>query len=217
MKLFLDTVDFREIEKASTYGLIDGVTTNPSLLAKQNSNFKEVILKIIELMPDVEVSAEVISLDYSSMLEEALKVSDWHPNIVVKVPMTLEGMKLVKELSKRQVKTNVTLVFHLNQVLLAAKAGATYISTFVGRADDISIDGMSLVADAVNMINHYEFDSEILVASIRHPLHLVQSIQLGAHVATMPYKFFEMMFQHPLTESGINKFSEDWKKAGHNI
>lgn len=217
MKLFLDTVDIKEIEKASIYGLIDGITTNPSLLAKQNLEFKEVILKIIDLLPHAEVSAEVVSLDYPTMLEEALKVSGWHPNIVVKVPMNQEGMRLVQELNKREIKTNVTLVFHLNQVLLAAKSGATYISTFVGRSDDISIDGMNLVAEAVNMINYYEFDSEILVASIRHPLHLVQSIQLGAHVVTMPYKFFEMMYHHPLTESGINKFLEDWKQAGHTI
>lgn len=217
MKLFVDSGDVEEIAKAADWGIIDGVTTNPSLIAKSGKGFKETVLKICELVPEGDISAEVVATDYDTMLKEALEVSSWHPNVVVKVPLIVPGIKLVKELSNRGIRTNVTLVFSVAQAMLAAKAGATYISNFVGRVDDISGDGMEAVRDTVNMVETYGYDSEVLVASVRHPLHVLESIKAGAHVATMGFKTMEMLFNHPLTKSGLDSFLKDWNTAGLHI
>jgi transaldolase len=217
MKLFVDSGDVEEIAKAADWGIIDGVTTNPSLIAKSGKGFKETVLKICELVPEGDISAEVVATDYDLMLKEALEVSSWHPNVVVKVPLIVPGIKLVKELSSRGIRTNVTLVFSVAQAMLAAKAGATYISNFVGRVDDISGDGMEAVRDTVNMVETYGYDSEVLVASVRHPLHVLESIKAGAHVATMGFKTMEMLFNHPLTKSGLDSFLKDWNNAGLHI
>lgn len=217
MKLFVDTGDLEEVKQAADWGIIDGVTTNPSLIAKTGKGFKETVLKICELVPNGDISAEVVATDYDTMLKEALEVSSWHPNIVVKVPLIEPGISLVKTLSDKGIRTNVTLVFSVSQALLAAKAGATYISNFVGRVDDMSADGMEAVSATVDMVNTYGFDSEVLVASVRHPLHVVQGIQAGAHVATMPMKILGMLFKHPLTDKGLKQFLDDWNKAGLSI
>lgn len=217
MKLFVDTGDIEEVKKAAAWGVLDGVTTNPTLIAKTGKGFKETVLQICEAVPGGDISAEVVATDYPTMLKEALEVASWHPQIVVKVPLIEPGISLVKTLADKGIRTNVTLVFSVSQALLAAKAGATYISNFVGRVDDISDDGMVAVQDTVAMIENYGFDSEVLVASVRHPLHVVQAIQAGAHVATMPLKIMEMLFKHPLTDSGLKRFLEDWNKAGLTI
>ncbi len=217
MKLFVDTGDIEEVAKAADWGIIDGVTTNPSLIAKSGKGFKETVLKICELLPEGDISAEVVATDYETMLKEALEVHSWHPNIVVKVPLIVPGIKLVKELTQREIRTNVTLVFSVPQAMLAAKAGATYISNFVGRADDIGGDGMEAVRDTVNMVETYGYDSEVLVASVRHPLHVLESLKAGAHVATMGFKTIEMLFKHPLTTSGLEAFLKDWNNAGLSV
>lgn len=217
MKLFVDTGDVEEVAKAADWGIIDGVTTNPSLIAKSGKGFKETVLKICELLPEGDISAEVVATDYDTMLKEALEVASWHPNIVVKVPLIAPGIKLVKELTERDIRTNVTLVFSVGQALLAAKAGATYISNFVGRVDDISGDGMEAVRDTVAMVDTYGYDSEVLVASVRHPLHVLEAVKAGAHVATMGFKTIEMLFKHPLTTAGLDAFLKDWNNAGLHI
>jgi transaldolase len=217
MKLFLDTGDIEEVRKAADWGVVDGVTTNPTLIAKSGKGFKETVLKICELLPEGDISAEVVATDYPTMLKEALEIASWNPQIVVKVPLIEPGIQLVKTLTEKEIRTNVTLVFTLSQALMAAKAGATYISNFVGRVDDLSADGMDAVADTVQLVNTYGFESEVLVASVRHPLHVVQAIQVGAHVATMPLKTMEMLFKHPLTDSGLARFLDDWNKAGLTI
>lgn len=217
MKLFVDTGDVEEVAKAADWGFIDGVTTNPSLIAKSGKGFKETVLKICELLPEGDISAEVVATDYDTMLKEALEVHSWHPNIVVKVPLIVPGVKLVKELTQREIRTNVTLVFSVAQAMLAAKAGATYISNFVGRVDDIGGDGMEAVRDTVNMVETYGYDSEVLVASVRHPLHVLEALKAGAHVATMGFKTIEALFKHPLTTSGLDAFLKDWNGAGLHI
>jgi len=217
MKLFVDTGDIEEVRQAAEWGVLDGVTTNPTLIAKTGKGFRETVLKICELCPGGDISAEVVATDYETMLKEALEISSWHEQIVVKVPLIEPGVRLVKTLSDKGIRTNVTLVFSVSQALMAAKAGATYISNFVGRVDDMSADGMDAVADTVAMVNNYGFESEVLVASIRHPLHVVQSIQAGAHVGTMPLKIMQMLFKHPLTDSGLQRFLDDWNKAGLHI
>jgi transaldolase len=217
VKLFVDTGDVEEVAKAADWGIIDGVTTNPSLIAKSGKGFKETVLKICELLPEGDISAEVVATDYETMLKEALEVHSWHPNIVVKVPLIVPGIKLVKELTQREIRTNVTLVFSVPQAMMAAKAGATYISNFVGRADDIGGDGMEAVRDTVNMVETYGYDSEVLVASVRHPLHVLESLKAGAHVATMGFKTIEMLFKHPLTTSGLDAFLKDWNNAGLKV
>lgn len=217
MKLFVDTGDIAEVKQAAEWGILDGVTTNPTLIAKSGKGFKETVLKICELVPGGEISAEVVATDYDTMLKEALEISSWHPQIIVKVPLIENGVRLVKTLSDRGIKTNVTLVFSVSQALLAAKAGATFISNFVGRVDDMSADGMEAVADTVDMVETYGFESEVLVASVRHPLHVVQAIQAGAHISTMPFKIMQMLFKHPLTDSGLKRFLDDWNQAGLSI
>jgi transaldolase len=217
MKLFVDTGDVEEVRQAAEWGVLDGVTTNPTLIAKSGKGFKETVLKICELVPNGDISAEVVATGYDEMLREALEISSWHPQIVVKVPLIEPGVRLVSTLADKGIRTNVTLVFSVPQALMAAKAGATYISNFVGRVDDLSDDGMVAVQDTVRMVQDYGFESEVLVASVRHPLHVVQAIQAGAHVSTMPFKIMQMLFKHPLTESGLKRFLEDWNTAGLSI
>jgi transaldolase len=217
MKLFVDTGDIEEVRQAAEWGILDGVTTNPTLIAKSGKGFRETVLKICELVPNGDISAEVVATNYDEMLKEALEISSWHPQIVVKVPLIEPGVRLVSTLAEKGIRTNVTLVFSVSQALLAAKAGATYISNFVGRVDDLSDDGMVAVQNTVQMVHDFGFDSEVLVASVRHPLHVVQAIQAGAHVSTMPFKIMQMLFKHPLTESGLKRFLEDWNQAGLSI
>ncbi|MBL8087903.1 MAG: fructose-6-phosphate aldolase [Chthonomonas sp.] len=217
MKLFVDTGELDEVKRAAEWGVLDGVTTNPTLIAKSGKRFRETVLAMCELLPEGDISAEVVATDYETMLKEALEIASWHPNIVVKVPLIEPGVRLVKTLADRDIRTNVTLVFTVSQALLAAKAGATYISNFVGRVDDISDEGMRAVADTVEMVERFGFESQVLAASIRHPLHMVQAVQAGAHVATLPLKILEMMFKHPLTDSGLERFLADWQKAGLSI
>lgn len=217
MKLFVDTGDIEEVRQAAEWGILDGVTTNPTLIAKSGKGFRETVLKICELVPEGDISAEVVATDYETMVKEATEIASWHPNIVVKVPLIEPGVRLVKTLTDREIRTNVTLVFSVSQALLAAKAGATYISNFVGRVDDMSDDGMNAVGDTVRMVQEYGFESEVLVASVRHPLHVVQAIQSGAHVSTMPLKIMQMLFKHPLTDSGLKRFLDDWNAAGLSI
>lgn len=217
MKLFVDTGDIEEVRQAVDSGILDGVTTNPTLIAKSGKGFKETVLKICELVPDGAISAEVVATNYDAMLKEALEIHSWHPNIVVKVPLIEPGVKLVSTLSDRGIRTNVTLVFSVSQALLAAKAGATFISNFVGRVDDMSDDGMVAVANIVQMVNTYGFDSEVLAASIRHPLHITQAVEAGAHIATLPFKILQMLYKHPLTDVGLKRFLADWNDAGLSI
>lgn len=217
MKIFVDTGDVEEVRQAAEYGILDGVTTNPSLIAKSGKGFKETVLKICELVPNGAISAEVVATNYDDMLKEALEVSSWHPQVVVKVPMTEPGVRLVKTLHERSIRTNMTLVFSPSQALLAAKAGASFISNFVGRVDDISGNGMDAVEESVRMVENYGYKSEILVASIRHPLHVVEAMNAGAHICTMPFKILQQLFKHPLTDAGLERFLADWNKAGLSI
>lgn len=212
MKFFIDTANIEEIKTAYSWGVVDGVTTNPSLVAKEGKNFKEVVLEICNIV-DGPISAEVIGLESAKMIEEAKELATWHKNIVIKIPCTPEGLKAVVELSKQNIKTNVTLVFSANQVLLAAKAGATYISPFVGRLDDAGEDGLEMIANSLAIIENYNFSSQILVASIRSPLTVQKAAVLGAHVATIPFKVLQQMFKHLLTDAGIKKFLEDWESV----
>lgn len=211
MKFFIDTANIEEIKTAHAWGVVDGVTTNPSLVAKEGRDFKQVVLEICDIV-DGPVSAEVISLVADEMMVEAKELATWHKNVVVKIPCTPDGLKAVKQLTALGIKTNVTLVFSANQVLLAAKAGATYISPFVGRLDDAGEDGLQMIANSVAIIENYNFSSQILVASIRSPLTVQKAAILGAHVATIPFKVLQQMFKHPLTDIGIKTFLADWTK-----
>ena len=212
MKFFIDTANIDEIKEAVSLGLIDGVTTNPSLVSKENREFRELIKEVCSIV-DGPVSAEVISLDAVGMVKEARELSSIHKNIVVKIPMTPEGLKAVKTLSQEGVKTNVTLIFSASQALLAAKAGATYVSPFVGRLDDVSYAGMELIGQIRTIFDNYGYTTEIIVASIRNPVHVVDSAMIGADVATIPFKVLLQLAQHPLTDIGIRKFMEDWQKV----
>lgn len=211
MKFFIDTANIKEIKEAAAMGLLDGVTTNPSLVAKEGKNFKELLNEIVQIV-DGPISAEVVSTDYEGMMKEARELAKIHKNIVVKIPLILEGIKAVKSLSSENIKTNVTLCFSASQAILAAKAGATYVSPFVGRLDDISHSGMQLIKQIVTIYKNYNFETQILVASIRHPLHLVEAAEIGAHVATIPFDVIKKLFNHPLTSSGLEKFLADWNK-----
>ncbi len=212
MKFFIDSANIAHIREAASLGLLDGVTTNPSLVAKEKTNFKELLEEIVKLV-DGPISAEVVSTEYSGILKEAKDLVKIHDNIVVKVPLIREGIKAVKTLSEEGIKTNVTLCFTATQALLAAKAGATYISPFVGRLDDISTSGMELIKQIVQIYKNYNYKTQVLVASIRHPLHLIEAAMMGADVATIPYDVIEKLFKHPLTDSGLEKFLSDWKNS----
>jgi transaldolase len=212
MKFFIDTANINQIKEAASYGLLDGVTTNPSLVAKEGKEFVKLLEEIVQIV-DGPISAEVVSTDYEGILREAKELVKIHKNIVVKVPLIKEGIKAVKSLSDEGIKTNVTLCFSPTQALLAAKAGATYISPFVGRLDDISHDGMQLIEQIITIYRNYGYATEVLVASIRHPLHLVDAAMMGADVATMPFDVIEKLFNHPLTNIGLEKFLSDWNKS----
>ena len=209
MKLFIDTANVDEIRKANDMGVICGVTTNPSLIAKEGRIFEDVVREISSIV-DGPISAEVISLDSEGMIREAVELAKIHKNIIIKLPMTVEGLKAVKVLHKEKIKTNVTLIFSAGQALLAAKAGATYVSPFAGRLDDIGNDGMNLVKEIVDIFRNYEIDTEIIAASIRHPMHVLEAAKLGCHIATIPYKVIVQLTKHPLTDKGIDQFLKDW-------
>ncbi|MEK7161213.1 MAG: fructose-6-phosphate aldolase [Patescibacteria group bacterium] len=212
MKLFIDSANIDEIKTAVSWGVIDGATTNPSLVAKEGRDFKQTVLEICNIV-NGPVSAEVMSSETEKMVAEAKELSVWHKNIIIKIPCTYEGLKAVGELNKLGIKTNVTLVFSPNQVLLSAKAGATYISPFVGRLDDAGEDWMEMIAESLEIIKNFGFTSQIIVASVRSPEHVKRAAVLGAQVATVPFKILEELIQHPLTAAGIQKFKNDWEKA----
>jgi transaldolase len=212
MKFFIDTADVKEVREAASMGLVDGVTTNPSLVAKTGKKFREVLLEICDVVTG-PVSAEVTATDYAGMMREAREYAALRPNIVVKIPMLPDGMRAVRTLSEERIKTNVTLCFSATQALLAAKAGATYISPFVGRLDDISTDGMQLIGEIVQIYDNYAYETEVLVASVRHPMHVQQAALLGAHVVTCPLSVLMQLCKHPLTDIGLAKFLQDWEKV----
>jgi transaldolase len=212
MKFFIDTANTKEIKEAWDIGVIDGVTTNPSLISKEKKEPVKLLREICGIV-DGPVSAEVVSLDAEGMVKEAKKLAKIHKNIVVKVPMTKDGLKATKVLSKLKIKTNVTLVFSPNQALLAAKAGATFVSPFVGRLDDITHYGMELVSQILEIYDNYAFDTEVIVASIRNPLHVLDAALMGAHIATIPFSVIDQLSKHPLTDIGIEKFLKDWEKV----
>jgi len=214
MKFFIDTANIDEIKEAHSMGMVDGVTTNPTLIAKEGGDFETIIQEICTIV-DGPISAEVISLDAEGMLKEARKLSKIHANIVVKVPMTIDGLKATRALADENIKTNVTLVFSPLQALMAAKAGASYVSPFVGRLDDLSQDGLVLVEQIVQLFENYAYDTEVIVASVRNPLHVLDSALLGADIATIPFNVLSKLAAHPLTDKGIAAFLSDWKKAGN--
>ncbi len=211
MKFFIDTANIEEIKKGLELGMVDGVTTNPSLVSKEQRPFSDILADICAIV-DGPISAEVVSLDADGMVKEARELTKISDNIVVKIPMIEEGLKAVKRLTDEGIKTNVTLVFSSSQALLAAKAGATYVSPFVGRLDDISLNGMDLIGEIMTILQNYGFDTEVIVASVRSPMHVVDSALMGAHIATIPYKVIAQLAKHPLTDIGMEKFLADWEK-----
>ena len=216
MQFFLDTADIQEITTGLEWGMVDGITTNPSLIAKQGKPYLPTVREIAELVPG-PVSGEVLATDYGGMLAEARRLAALADNVVVKLPLGPPGLKAVRTLSAEGIRTNVTLCFSAAQALLAAKAGATYISPFVGRIDDVGQDGMQLIEEILEIYGNYDFDTQVLVASIRHPKHVVVSAQLGADVATIPFKVLEKLYRHPLTDVGLAKFLADWEKTGKSF
>jgi transaldolase len=212
MKFFLDTANLNEIKEVASTGILDGITTNPTLISKEGNSFEDQLLKICALV-DGPVSAETVSPDAKGMVDEGRHLSKLHKNIVIKCPFTREGLKATKMLADEGIRVNVTLIFSAPQALMAAKAGAAYVSPFVGRLDDIGQDGMLLIKDIVGIFSNYDFKTEVLVASVRHPGHVIQAGLLGADVCTLPAKVFEMMLRHPLTDRGVEQFLKDWEKV----
>lgn len=212
MKFFIDTANIGEIKEAARMGVLDGVTTNPSLVAKEGKDFRKLLDEICAIV-DGPISAEVVSTDFDGIMKEGRDLAKIHKNIVVKVPLIKEGLKAVKALKGEGIRTNVTLCFSPNQALLAAKAGATFISPFIGRLDDISHNGMDLIRQIVTIYRNYAFETEVLVASVRHPLHVVEAAMIGAHICTMPFKVIDQLIKHPLTDIGLEKFLADWHKS----
>jgi transaldolase len=212
MKLFIDTADVGEIREAHGWGILDGVTTNPSLVAKTGRDFETVLQEICAIV-DGPVSAEVVSTDAAGMVEEGVRLSRIHRNVVVKCPMIAEGLKATRILTDRDIRVNVTLVFSAAQALLAAKAGAAFISPFVGRLDDVGHDGMEVVGQILEVLDHYTYGAEVLVASVRGPIHVIRGAQMGAHIATCPFTVLQQLVKHPLTDVGLERFLADWKKA----
>jgi transaldolase len=216
MDFFLDTADIKEIETGLEWGLVDGVTTNPTLIAKQGKPYLKTVQEIARLVPG-PVSGEVLATEFDEIMEQGHRLADLAENVVVKVPLTPPGLRAVAKLLEEGIRTNVTLCFSPAQALIAAKAGAYFISPFVGRLDDVGEDGMELIEKVVTIYQNYEFDTKVLVASVRHPIHVVQSAQLGADVATMPFKILEQLYHHPLTDLGLDRFLSDWKKTGKSF
>lgn len=215
MKLFIDTANVEQIREANELGVICGVTTNPSLIAKEGRDFVEVVKEITNIF-DGPISAEVISLESAKMVEEARELSKIHKNIIIKIPMTLEGLKAVKILSSEGIRTNVTLIFSATQALLAARAGATYVSPFLGRLDDVGQNGMNLIEEITDIFDRHDIKTEIIAASIRNPIHVIDAARLGAHIATVPYNVIVQMSKHPLTDLGIERFLKDWESVPKN-
>jgi len=213
MKFFLDTANLDEIRQAAALGVLDGITTNPTLVAKEKRQFRELVLEICEVVKPGVVNAEVVSTDTAGMLQEGHEIATWHPSIVVKIPMTPDGIRAVATLAKEGIRTNVTLVFSPSQALIAAKAGAYFVSPFLGRLDDISENGLGLLSDILVIYRAYSYKTEVLAASLRHPMHVVEAAKMGAHIGTMPFKVFEMLFKHPLTDKGLAGFLKDWQSA----
>jgi len=211
MKIFLDTANIEQIREASSWGILDGVTTNPTLMEKEGKEFGEIVREICDIV-DGPISAEAVSTKSDEIVEESRALSKIHKNIVVKIPINIEGLKAVKKLSSEKVRTNMTLVFSPNQSLLAAKAGATFVSPFIGRLDDIGHEGMELVEQIVTIYRNYDFDTQVIVASIRHPVHVVQAAMIGADIATVPFQVLEKMTRHSLTDVGIQRFLQDYEK-----
>lgn len=210
MKLFLDTANVSQVAEIAEWGVLDGVTTNPSLVAKEGKDFKKTVLEMCKYVPCV--SAQVTATDFAGMKKQGEEYASWHKHVYVKVPMTTEGLKALSHFRKKGIRTNTTLVFSVNQAILAAKAGANIISPFIGRLDDIGQDGMHLIAEIMEAWDNYDFDCEVLVASTRHPRHIADAAMLGAHICTIPYDVFKKLPQHSLTDSGLKKFMEDWEK-----
>jgi transaldolase len=221
MKIFLDTANLEEIRQGVSLGVVDGVTTNPSLVAKERKPFREHVLEICRIFEeqqiDAAISAEVVSTDSEGMVREGRELAKWHKFIVVKCPTTAEGVRACSVLSREGIKVNMTLVFTPSQALLVAKAGAHFVSPFIGRLDDISEDGLAMVRQIVEIYRNYNFKTEVLAASLRGPLHVVESARMGAHIGTMPYKVFEQLFKHPLTDRGLEAFLKDWEKARESL
>ena len=211
MKIFIDTANIEEIKEAASWGILDGVTTDPSLMAKTAKSFDEIAKEIIKIV-DGPISLEAIAQDTEGIIKEARQLSKIHKNVVVKIPVTKEGLSAVRILAREEIKTNVTLAFSPNQALLAAKAGATYVSPFVGRLDDISQDGMKVVEDILTIFKNYQIHTQIIVASVRNPIHVLRAALMGAHIVTCPFAVLESLFKHPLTDIGIKRFLDDWAK-----
>ena len=213
MKIFLDTANLDEIRHAVDLGVIDGVTTNPTLASKEGRSFRELILEMCRLLTEGVVNAEVVSTDTQGMLRDGRELASWHPNIVVKVPMTTDGVRTLHVLRSEGIRVNVTLVFSPAQALIAAKGGAYFVSPFVGRLDDTAENGLGVLREIVEIYRVQNFSTQVLAASLRHPIHVIQAAKMGAHIATMPFKVFEQLFKHPLTDRGLATFLTDWKKA----
>ncbi len=213
MKFFLDTANLEEIRQGVSLGVLDGITTNPTLVAKEKKPFREHILEICEIVKPGVVNAEVVSTDTPGMLREGREFASWHPSIVVKVPMTPEGVRALNVLTREGIRVNVTLVFSPAQALIVAKAGAYFVSPFLGRLDDIAQDGLGLLREILTIYRAYNFPTQVLAASLRHPIHVVEAAKMGAHIGTMPFKVFEQLFKHPLTDRGLEGFLKDWEKA----
>src|SRR5665213_2622952 len=213
MKIFLDTANLDEIRQGVELGVVDGVATNPTLVAKENKPFRQHILDICEIVKDGVVNAEVVSTDFDGIMREAHEVASWHPNIVVKIPMIPDGVRALSKLSKEGIRVNITLIFSAPQALLVAKAGAYFVSPFVGRLDDIGDDGLVLLQQIMDIYRAYNYPAQVLAASVRHPMHVIAAARMGVHIATLPFKVFEQLFQHPLTDKGLQTFLKDWGKA----
>lgn len=216
MRFFLDTADLSEIEKGLEWGMVDGITTNPSLIAKQGKPYLPTVRKIAEMVPG-PVSGEVLATEHGEIMEQGRRLAGLAENVVVKVPLSPDGLRSVRDLREEGIPTNVTLCFSAAQALLAAKAGAAYISPFVGRVDDLAASGMELIEQVVALYANYDFDTEVLVASVRHPLHVVQAALIGADVATLPFSTLEKLYHHPLTDSGLDRFLADWTQTGRSF
>jgi transaldolase len=212
MKIFIDTANIEQIKEVNSWGILDGVTTNPSLISREKKDFATIVNEICEVV-DGPISVEVISLRSEEMVSEGLKLAEVNSNIVIKVPMTEEGLKATKMLSNEGVAVNMTLIFSANQALLAAKAGARYVSPFVGRLDDVGQNGMDLISEIMDILDNYDYDTEVIVASVRDPIHVTEAARMGAHIATIPFDVLKKMFKHPLTDIGIERFLKDWEKV----
>ena len=217
MKFFLDTANLDEIRQGVSFGVIDGITTNPTLVAKEKRPFREHIIEICNVVKDGVVSAEVVSTDTANILREAREIATWHPNVIVKIPTIPDGVRALSVLSKEGIRVNMTLVFSAPQALIVAKAGAYFVSPFLGRLDDIASEGLTLLREIMDIYQAYDYPTQVLAASLRHPLHVVAAARMGAHIGTKPYKVFEQLFKHPLTDRGLEGFLKDWEKARETL